>query len=78
MRKRSKRYKGDAAKVDGQKKYPVDDAVKILKSFSATKADQSIEIAVKLAIDPKKSEQSIRGSVSLPKGRRTLTIVTVS
>src|SRR5215831_4781768 len=68
MRKRSKRYKADAAKVDRQKKYPTAEAVKILKSFSQTKTDQSIEIAVKLAIDPKKSEQSIRGSVSLPKG----------
>ena len=68
MRKRSKRYKADLAKVDKQRKYEVAEAVKILKSFSATKADQSIEIAVKLAIDPKKSEQSIRGSVSLPKG----------
>ena len=68
MRKRSKRYKADAAKVDGQKKYPTAEAVKILKSFAPTKADQSIEIAVKLAIDPKKSEQSIRGSLSLPKG----------
>ena len=68
MRKRSKRYKADAAKVDGQKKYEMAEAVKILKSFTPTKADQSIEIAVKLAIDPKKSEQSIRGSLSLPKG----------
>src|SRR5262245_10802117 len=68
MRKRSKRYKADAAKVDGQKKYPPADAVKVLKSFTPTKADQSVEIAVKLAIDRKKSEQSIRGSVSLPKG----------
>ena len=68
MRKRSKRYKADAAKVDIQKKYETTEAVKILKSFTPTKADQSIEIAVKLAIDPKKSEQSIRGSVSLPKG----------
>ncbi len=68
MRKRSKRYKADAAKVDRQKKYPTAEAVKILKTFSPTKTDQSIEIAVKLAIDPKKSEQSIRGSVSLPKG----------
>ena len=68
MRKRSKRYKADAAKVDIQKKYATVEAVKILKSFTPTKADQSIEIAVKLAIDPKKSEQSIRGSVSLPKG----------
>src|SRR5579863_3958723 len=68
MRKRSKRYKADLAKVDKQKKYEVADAVKVLKTFAPTKADQSIEIAVKLAIDPKKSEQSIRGSVSLPKG----------
>jgi large subunit ribosomal protein L1 len=68
MRNRSKRYKADAAKVDHQKKYEVGEAVKILKSFTPTKADQSVEIAVKLAIDPKKSEQSIRGSVSLPKG----------
>ena len=68
MRKRSKRYKADAAKVDREKKYAPAEAVKVLKSFTPTKADQSIEIAVKLAIDPKKSEQSIRGSVSLPKG----------
>ena len=68
MRKRSKRYKADAAKVDHQKKYEAIDAVKILKSFAPTKTDQTIEIAVKLAIDPKKSEQSIRGSLSLPKG----------
>ena len=48
MRKRSKRYKADAAKVDIQKKYATPEAVKILKSFTPTKADQSIEIAVKL------------------------------
>ncbi|RPH38385.1 MAG: 50S ribosomal protein L1 [Planctomycetota bacterium] len=68
MRKRSKRYKADSAKVDANKKYETAEAVKVLKSFTPTKADQSIEIAVKLTIDPKKSEQSIRGSVSLPKG----------
>ena len=68
MRKRSKRYKADAAKVDREKKYATTDAVKLLKTFTPTKADQTIEIAVKLAIDPKKSEQSIRGSLSLPKG----------
>jgi len=68
MRNRSKRYKADAAKVDGHKKYPPAEAVKLLKTFAPTKADQSVEIAVKLAIDPKKSEQSIRGSLSLPKG----------
>jgi large subunit ribosomal protein L1 len=68
MRKRSKRYKAAAEKVDRQKKYPVVEAVAILKQMAGTKFDQSVEIAVKLAIDPKKSEQSIRGSLSLPKG----------
>ena len=68
MRKRSKRYKAAAAKIDRQKKYSVAEGVALVKQAATTKFDQSIEIAVKLAIDPKKSEQSIRGSVSLPKG----------
>lgn len=68
MRKRSKRYKAAAAKIDLQKKYPVPEAVTLVKQAATTKFDQSVEIAVKLAIDPKKSEQSIRGSLSLPKG----------
>ncbi|HLF93212.1 MAG TPA: 50S ribosomal protein L1 [Planctomycetota bacterium] len=68
MRKRSKRYKAAAAKIDAQKKYTVAEAVALVKQGATTKFDQSLEIAVKLAIDPKKSEQSIRGSLSLPKG----------
>jgi large subunit ribosomal protein L1 len=68
MRKRSKRYKAAAAKIDAQKKYSVVEGVALVKQAATTKFDQSIEIAIKLAIDPKKSEQSIRGSVSLPKG----------
>lgn len=68
MRKRSKRYKAAAAKVDAQKKYSVAEAVTLVKSMTAKKLDQSLEIAIKLAIDPKRSEQSIRGAVSLPKG----------
>ena len=68
MRKRSKRYKAAAEKIDRQKKYSVAEGVALLKQAATTKFDQSIEIALKLAIDPKKSEQSIRGSVSLPKG----------
>ena len=69
MRKRSKRYAADAAKIDSQKKYAVIEAVKLVKSMATTKKlDQSLDIAVHLSIDPKRSEQSIRGSVSLPKG----------
>jgi large subunit ribosomal protein L1 len=68
MRKRSKRYKAAAEKIDRQKKYTVAEGVALVKLGATTKFDQSVEIALKLAIDPKKSEQSIRGSVSLPKG----------
>ena len=68
MRKRSKRYKAAAAKIDAQKKYSVPEGVALVKQAATTKFDQSLEIAIKLAIDPKRSEQSIRGSVSLPKG----------
>ncbi len=68
MRKRSKRYKKDAARIDAQKKYGVAEAVAVLKTMASTKFDQSVEVALRLAIDPKKSEQSIRGSVALPKG----------
>ena len=68
MRKRSKRYKAAAEKIDRQKKYSVAEGVALVKLAATTKFDQSVEVAVKLAIDPKRSEQSIRGSVSLPKG----------
>src|ERR1051326_257952 len=68
MRQGSKRDKAGAGKIDRQKKYPVTEAVALVKQAATTKFDQSLEIAIKLAIDPKKSEQSIRGSVSLPKG----------
>lgn len=68
MKKHSKRYRADAAKVDANRKYDVAEAVKILKQFGSTKFDQTVEVAIKLNIDPKKSEQIVRGSVALPKG----------
>lgn len=68
MRKRSKRYEADAKKVDADRKYELPEAVKILKTFTPTKFDSSVNVVMKLAVDPKKSEQNIRGSVSLPKG----------
>ena len=68
MRKRSRRYAVLAEKVDLRKKYPVEEAVGILKECDTTKFDQTVEVSMKLGIDPKQSEQMIRGSVSLPKG----------
>jgi len=68
MSERSKRYEKDVAKFDATKRYSLDDAISILKQFNSTKFDQTVEVALRLNIDPKKTEQLVRGSVSLPKG----------
>ena len=64
----SKRHQKALASYDRTKKVDLAEAIKLVKGWGTTKFDQSVEVAVKLAIDPKRSEQSIRGSVSLPKG----------
>lgn len=64
----SKRHKQNLTKVDCDKEYPLEQAVAILKSTINTKFDETVEIVMKLGIDTKKSDQLVRGSVSLPKG----------
>lgn len=68
MKKHSKRFVKEAQKLDANKRYSVEEGVRILKEMASTKFDQSVEVAIKLNIDPKKSEQIVRGSVALPKG----------
>ena len=68
MAERSKRYRESLKLVDRAKKYELAEAVKLLKSFKPGKFDETIEIAMKLGVDPKQSDQVVRGSVSLPKG----------
>jgi large subunit ribosomal protein L1 len=65
--KRSKRYK-EAAKKAVAQTLPVDKAIEVLKSFPATKFDQSVELIFSLGIDAKQADQMIRGSLSLPHG----------
>jgi len=65
---RSKRYLKAAAKVDHNKVYSAREALSLLKSLPAAKFDETVDIAVKLTVDPKKSDQLVRGAVSLPKG----------
>src|ERR1700761_666697 len=64
---RSKRYK-EAAKKAVVELLPVDKALEVLKSFNATKFDQSVELIFSLGIDPKQADQMIRSSLSLPHG----------
>lgn len=68
MAKRSKRYLESKTLVDSDKKYDLKESIKLLKTFKPAKFDESIEVAMKLGIDPKQSDQLVRGSVSLPKG----------
>jgi large subunit ribosomal protein L1 len=68
MAKLSKRTQAIRKKVDGQKVYPAADALKLVKDCATAKFDESIDVAVQLGIDAKKSDQAVRGSVVLPAG----------
>lgn len=68
MVRRSKRYKQVLEMVDVSKTYTLDEAVSILKKVPAVKFDESVDISVKLTVDPKKADQQVRGTVSLPHG----------
>lgn len=67
-KKHSKRFNKAQAMVDGAKVYPVEDAVKLLLNLPPVRFVESVEVVVRLGIDPKKTDQLVRGSVSLPKG----------
>jgi large subunit ribosomal protein L1 len=67
MPKHGKRLRQARQKIK-QDAYPLDEAVTLLKNLPAPKFDQSVELHLKLGIDPKQSDQNIRGSVSLPAG----------
>ncbi len=64
----SKRRKAIASKVDRAKAYAALEAMKLVKETATAKFDESVDVAVNLGIDPKKSDQTVRGSVVLPAG----------
>lgn len=68
MAKLSKRTAAIAAKIDRTKLYPVTEALALVKETATAKFNESIDVAVQLGIDPKKSDQLVRGSVVLPAG----------
>ena len=68
MAKASKRVRAFQEKIDRSKLYPVDEALAVLKEFATAKFNESIDVAVQLGVDPKKSDQVVRGSVVLPAG----------
>ncbi|MDD5110635.1 MAG: 50S ribosomal protein L1 [Patescibacteria group bacterium] len=66
--KQSKRYQAVAKLVDQKKVYPVGEALNLAKQTSRTKFDGTIEVHIRLGIDPKLGEQQVRGAVTLPAG----------
>jgi large subunit ribosomal protein L1 len=68
MPKRSKRFKEIERLVEPDKVYTLQEAVEILKKTPPLKFDQSVDISLKLGVDPKRSDQFVRGTVSLPNG----------
>lgn len=68
MAKRGRIYRAAAENVDRNKKYELKDALQAAKDGVKTKFDQSVDVAVKLGVDPRKADQNIRGSVVLPNG----------
>ena len=67
-RTRSRRYQKAAAKVDRSKRYPLAEGIALIKSLVGPKFDEAVDVAISIGIDAKKTDQLVRGSVSLPKG----------
>ena len=66
--KRSKKYVEASNKIDKAQAYTIEEAIKLVKETSITKFDSSVELALRLNLDPKKADQQLRGAVVLPNG----------
>ncbi|MBN2808666.1 MAG: 50S ribosomal protein L1 [Deltaproteobacteria bacterium] len=68
MSKSGKIYLADRAKVDSTKKYTLAEAIELMKSMALRKFDESVDVAVRLGVDPRHADQMVRGAVVLPHG----------
>lgn len=76
---RSKRYQDMRKKVDVVKSYTLEEALAVLQDCPKVKFDESVEVSLKVGIDPKKSDQQVRGTVALPKGTgKTIRVVVIA
>ncbi|MFW6090607.1 MAG: 50S ribosomal protein L1 [Actinomycetota bacterium] len=66
--KRSKAYRKAAEKIEQGRLYPIGDAVRLAKETSTTSYDATVEVALRLGVDPRKADQMVRGTVNLPHG----------
>lgn len=68
MAKLSKRFQGLRSSIDSNVHYSIDEAIELVKKTATAKFDESVDVAINLGVDSRKSDQVIRGSVVLPKG----------
>jgi large subunit ribosomal protein L1 len=68
MAKLTKRQRAMSAKIDSGKQYSVEEAVALLKELSTVKFSETVDVSINLGIDPRKSDQSVRGATTLPHG----------
>jgi large subunit ribosomal protein L1 len=64
----SRRYRDNAEQVDSSRVYDLQDAMSVLKTLRPAKFDETVEVVARLGVDPKKSDQMVRGAVSMPHG----------
>lgn len=67
-RHRSRRYDKAATKVERARRYALEEGLELIKSLPGPKFDETVDVAIRIGIDAKKTDQLVRGSVSLPKG----------
>ena len=67
-RRNGKRYKAALSQIDRRAQYSIEDAITLLKDMPAPKFDQTVEMAMRLGIDPRQADQQVRGTVMLPHG----------
>ena len=68
QKKQSKRFRAAAEKVDAKKTYPLADAIAVLKTMPPPNFDQTVTLSIRLGVDPKQSDQMVRGTCPLPHG----------
>jgi large subunit ribosomal protein L1 len=68
MKRRGKAYRGALAKVDRSQRYPLEDGLGLVHETARAKFDETVEMAVRLGVDPRQADQNVRGTVVLPHG----------
>ena len=77
MKYKSKRLRESVSKIDLMRKYSAKEAIEVLKQVPLTKFDQTMELSLSLNVDPKKADQQVRGTVSLPPGTGKKSVILV-